>query len=75
MKLIGESSVNFVSGNGETIKGKNLYVLYQDENVNGLKADKLWVKDGISIPADAKLNDMIDVTFNMKGRVESIKKA
>lgn len=75
MKLVGISPVNFVNNTGETIKGQNVYVLFKDENTNGLKADKLFLKDGIELPKDTKLNDMLEVSFNMKGRVEMINKA
>jgi sRNA-binding regulator protein Hfq len=50
-------------------------VLYKDEHVNGLKADKLFLKEGIELPKEVKLNDMLDISFNMRGRVEMIYKA
>ena len=75
MKLVGVAPVNFTNNAGETIKGQNIYVLFKDENTNGLKAEKLFLKDGIDLPKDTKLNDMLDVSFNMKGRVEMIYKA
>jgi len=43
--------------------------------VNGEKTEKLFIKEGIEIPKDLKLNDTIEVTFNMKGKVESVSKA
>ena len=75
MKLVGIAPVNFVNNMGETIKGQNIYVLFKDENTNGLKADKLFLKDGIELPQDVKLNDNIDIAFTMKGRVDAIFKA
>lgn len=75
MQLVGVAPVNFTNNAGETIKGQNIYVLFKDENVNGLKADKLFLKDGIELPKDAKINDMLEVSFNMRGRVEMIYKA
>lgn len=75
MKLVGVAPVNFTNNAGETIKGQNIFVLYKDEHVNGLKADKLFLKDGIELPKEVKLNDMLDISFNMRGRVEVIYKA
>ena len=75
MKLVGISPVNFVNNEGETIKGQRVYVLFKDQNTDGLKADKLFFKDGFELPKDTQLNDMLEVSFNMKGRVEKISKA
>ena len=54
MKLVGVAPVNFTNNAGETIKGQNIYVLFKDENTNGLKAEKLFLKDGIDLPKDTK---------------------
>ena len=61
MKLVGIAPVNFTNNVGEKIVGQNVFVLYKDENVNGLKADKLFLKEGIEIPKDVKINDMLDI--------------
>ena len=74
MKLVGVSPVNFTNNAGENIKGQRIYVLFKDEHTNGLKAEKLFLKDGIDLPKDTKLNDMLDVTFNIRGRVEMVYK-
>ena len=75
MKLVGVAPVNFINNAGETVKGKTIYVLFKDEKTNGLKAEKIFLKDGIDLHKDTKLNDMLEVSFNMKGRVEMIYKA
>lgn len=66
--------VEFVNDSKETIKGKNIYGLYVDENVNGYKAQKFFLKEGIELPKGTNLNDMLDVSFNVKGRIEKISK-
>lgn len=75
MQVAGITSINFQNNAGEIVKGHNLYVLFPDENVDGLKAEKLFVKEGIELPKDFKVQDVIEVTFNIKGRVEKITKA
>lgn len=55
MKLVGVAPVNFTNNAGETIKGQNIYVLFKEENTSGLKAEKLFLKDGIDLPKDTKL--------------------
>ena len=48
LQLVGVQLVEFVNDSKETIKGKNIYGLYVDENVNGYKAQKFFLKEGIS---------------------------
>lgn len=42
----------------------------QSKNPSSLQ----FLKDGIKLP-ECKLNDAIDISFNMKGKVEMIRKA
>ena len=74
-KFVGIQELNFEADRGEKIVGNNLFILHEDENVTGLKASKILVKEGVNIPKDVKLNDMLDISFNMKGKVEAIYKA
>jgi hypothetical protein len=75
MKLVGVAPVNFVNNAGTQISGLNIFVLYKDENVDGFKAAKFFLKEGIELPKDVKVNDTVEVCFNMRGRVEKIDKA
>ena len=74
VKLVGVQHVNFINNNGETIVGTNIFCAFEDENVEGLRTEKLFIKDGIKLP-DCKINDIIDIAFNMKGKVEALNKA
>lgn len=74
-KIVGIQELNFQTDRGENIVENNLFILHEDENVTGLKASKVFVKEGVNLPKDVKLNDMIDISFNMKGKVEAIYKA
>ena len=72
MKLAGISPMCFVNNVGETIKGTNLFVLYEVESVIGLKADKIFVKESVALPKDVKPNEMLDFAFDNRGKVMSI---
>ena len=74
VKLIGCQRISFTNNNGENINGTNIYVAFKDENVEGLRTEKLFLKENIVLPKDTKLNDTLDIYFNMKGKVESISK-
>lgn len=74
VRLIGTQLVNFTNSNGETIKGTNIFCAFKDEKVEGLRTEKFFLKDGIKLP-ECKLNDTINISFNMKGKVEAVYKA
>lgn len=74
VKLVGVQSISFTNNSGEIINGTNIFCAFKDENVEGLRTEKFFLKDGIKLP-DCKINDTIEVSFNMKGKVEALKKA
>ena len=74
VKLVGVQPVNFINNNGETINGTNIFCAFRDENVDGLRNEKFFIKDGIKL-LDCKINDTIEISFNMKGKVEMLYKA
>lgn len=74
IKFLGKKSVGFTNDKGETISGITLYGCFQDPSVEGYRAEHFFIRDGIEFP-DCKLNDMLDISFNMKGKVEKITKA
>ena len=75
VKLVGVQPVNFTNNSGEVIKGMNIFVGFKDENVEGLRTEKFFLREGISLPKETKLNDTIDLSFNHKGKIEMINKA
>lgn len=74
-KLLGVMPVNFRNNNGEEISGTNIFVAFKDENVEGLRTEKFFLKDNISLPENIKLNDNLEIAFNYKGKIEMIAKA
>ena len=67
-QLLGVMPVDFTNNNGDNVRGTNIFVGFEDENVEGLRTEKFFVKDGISLPKDTKLNDTINISFNYKGK-------
>lgn len=74
VQLVGCMRVKFKNGNGEDVDGHSLFTAFQDENVEGLRTEKFFVKAGISLPKDMKINDTIEISFNYKGKVDNVKK-
>lgn len=75
VKIVGVQNLNFTNNSGEVIKGMNIFVGFKDENVEGLRTEKFFLKEGISLPKETKLNDTIDLSFNHKGKIQMINKA
>lgn len=75
VKIVGVQNLNFTNNSGEVIKGMNIFVAFKDENVEGLRTEKFFLKDGLNIPKDIKSSEMIDISFNHKGKIEMINKA
>lgn len=75
VNLIGLKVVQFKDDNGREVNGTNLYCTFADENVTGLRAEKFFVKSEVTLPKELKQNDVLDIQFNMKGKVEAISKA
>lgn len=74
-KLLGVQKVGFTNNNGEVISGTNIFVAFPDESVEGVRTEKYWIKDGINLPKDIKLNEMLEISFDRKAKVEMIFKA
>ena len=75
MKLLGQMKVAFTNNAGEEIKGTNIFVAFQDSNVVGLRTEKFFLKEGIALPEQVKINGVREVNFDYKGKIESITKA
>lgn len=74
VKLVGVQKINFTNNGGEEISGTNIYCLFEDENVQGARADKFFLKNGLALPAGTQINDLLDLSFNMRGKIEKIEK-
>lgn len=74
-QLVGVQYVDFKNNSGETISGKNIFVAFKDENVEGLRTEKFFLKEGIELPKDTKLNSTLELSFNHKGKIEAVYKA
>lgn len=74
VKLVGVQQINFKNNNGENISGITIFCLFKQENVEGYRAEKFFLKSEIEFPTDTKLNDTLEISFNMKGKPTMISK-
>lgn len=70
--VIGIRNVNFIdSSSGNNIIGTSLYIGFKSDGVRGLETKKIFIKDSIDT-SNLKVNDKININFNMYGKVDSI---
>ena len=74
-KLVGIQPLHFTNSSGEVISGTNIFCLFEEENVQGVKADRFFLREGFSLPAGVQINDLLDLSFNMRGKIEKIEKS
>lgn len=73
-ELLGFRHLDFTTDDGSAVKGVQLFVAFAEDGVTGRMADKLFIRDGIALPALTP-GMMLDISFNRKGKVESVKTA
>lgn len=74
VQLLGIQPICFTNNSGEVINGTNLFCAFKDENVLGSRTEKFFVKDSLKLP-ECKVNDALEISFNMKGKVEMVCKS
>lgn len=72
MQVLGKQQLDFSTKDGQVIKGTNLFVAYKNENTEGLKADKIFVREGIVLPKDMTINSKVEISFDNRGKIEEI---
>ena len=71
-QIIGIRSVDFTdSSTGKAIVGTTMYVGKKNPYVRGLEPKKIFLNSSIDC-SEFKVNDMVDVSFNEYGKVDSI---
>lgn len=74
VRLLGSKKLDFTSNDGSLIQGTQIFMSFPEEGVKGERCDKLFVKDGFALPP-LKPGELLDISFNNKGKPESIKPA
>ena len=69
--ILGIQKLDFEGQNGR-VAGTNLFTAFSDENVQGYRVERFFVRESISLPKDLKLNTEYDLTFDRKARIERV---
>ena len=73
--VLGIQNVNYVSKKtGNPVSGVTLHCSFKDPSVRGDAVDGIFVSDnlGLSVLADIKPGDSIDIETNLRGYVQNV---
>ncbi len=71
-KIHGFRKLDFKSNDGNQVQGVQLFTTYQADGVTGEQTDKIFIRADMEIPS-VKIGDLIEVFYNNRGKVDSIK--
>lgn len=69
----GIRKLDFISDSGNSVNGDQLFVSFEDPSVTGKMTDKLFIPKEVELPANLKVGDTVDVSFNRRGKVIAVK--
>lgn len=67
----GVQKVDYKNKEGRQVTGTNLHCVYDMKSVEGEAVEKIYVSSKLECPI-VKVGDIIDVTYNKFGSIESI---
>ncbi len=74
VKLVGRQPINFTNSEGVLVSGTSIYVLYESDQVEGVKADKFFLKSGVDNIPGCQIGDVLELYFNNKARIDKVEK-
>lgn len=72
--LYGLMVVDFTNSNGERVIGRNGFFGFEDSNVEGVRTEKFFIGNDVPFP-ECNIGDELELTFNYRGKLESVTKA
>lgn len=72
VKLIGFQALDFKPPDGDPVKGTNIFIVYEENGVQGEKAEKKFLHESFEVPT-LKPGDLLDLDCNTKGKILGIK--
>lgn len=74
MELVGYRRSAFTAQDtGERISGYNLYLEEQDENVEGVRTDRVFLSDKKMNGYIPRVGDQLEVVYNRYGKVSELR--
>jgi hypothetical protein len=71
VKVMGISKLDFVTNDGKTVIGTNLFVAFPDTHVDGMRTERVFVNQNIAMP-EMHPGVEADLAFTMRGKIEAV---
>lgn len=68
----GFRPLDFISKEGKPVQGTQLFISYPWEGVTGEMTDSIFVRQGFPLPPEMAPGDILDISFNRKGKPEKV---
>ena len=68
----GIKQLDFTTKEGERVKGTQVFVSYPSDGVVGEIVDKIFLREGFTLPPELAPGKVIDIYCDTKGHVEHI---
>lgn len=72
-EVIGIQHRKYTNKQGREVEGYNLFVTYEEKEVNGLACMREWVAPDVMEDSGVSVGDSVDLNYNRYGRICSIK--
>ena len=75
VKVVGKKVLNFTTEDGKVVDGAHYHLTYEEDGVEGLAAEKIFVSSAKLNSAEVSVGDMLEVYYNRYGKVDKIQVA
>lgn len=72
-EVIGIQHRKYTNKQGREVEGYNLFVTYEEKEVNGLACMREWVATDVMEDSRVSVGDSVELNYNRYGRICSIK--
>lgn len=72
-EVIGIQHRKYVNKSGRQVEGYNLFLTYEDKNVDGMACLREWLSPDVLEDSGVAVGDSCELGYNRYGRVESIR--
>lgn len=73
--VFGTKKLDFLSNDGNQVKGRQVFIGFEANGVDGMMTDKIFLSDVRFANVDIVVGLDYDIDFNRFGKVEAISKA
>ena len=71
-KILGKRKLDFTADDGRHIVGTTIWYGMESDSVEGYQVEKAFISPDVMAYKEIPLNEPVEISFNFKGRIQSI---